>query len=131
MDITKLKANAEKRKEAANVCRSVAKTLEQYGEKLCTIWRYQYFLIQSMESEMKQPWCYHYIHSYSYSWYNIAAEFKINQSPDSGVTWLELTMPDRFPRIRQRKTLCQHNLTEYNNNTSNMYFYLIVLCRWV
>lgn len=26
MDITKLKANAEKRKEAANVCRSVAKT---------------------------------------------------------------------------------------------------------
>ena len=84
-----------------------------------------------MESEMKQPWFYHYIHSYSYSWYNIAAEFKINQSPDSGVTWLELTMPDRFPRIRQRKTLCQHNLTEYNNNTSNMYFYLIVLCRWV
>ena len=55
MDITQLKANAEKRKEAANVCRSVAKTLEQYGEKLCTIWRYQYFLIQSMESEMKQP----------------------------------------------------------------------------
>ena len=33
MDITKLKANAEKRKEAANVCRSVAKTLEQYANE--------------------------------------------------------------------------------------------------
>ena len=59
----------------------------------------------------------------------VAAECEIKLSPDSGVTWLELTIPDRFPRIRQRKTLCQHNLTEYNNNTSNMYFYLIVLCR--
>ena len=33
MDITKPKANAEKRKEAANVCRSVAKTLEQYANE--------------------------------------------------------------------------------------------------
>ena len=89
------------------------------------------FLNSSMESEMKQPWFYHYIYSYSYIWYNIAAECKIKLSPDSGVTWLELTIPDRFPHTRLRKTLCQHNLTEYNNNTSNMYFYLIVLCRWV
>ena len=33
MDITKLKANAEKHKEAANVCRSVTKTLEQYANE--------------------------------------------------------------------------------------------------
>ena len=33
MDITKLKTNAEKRKEAANVCRSVTKTLEQYANE--------------------------------------------------------------------------------------------------
>ena len=44
-----------------------------------------------MESEMKQPLFYHYIHTYSYR-YNIAAECKIKLSPDSGVTWLELTM---------------------------------------
>ena len=33
MDITKLKANAKKRKEAVNVCRSVAKTLEKYANE--------------------------------------------------------------------------------------------------
>lgn len=33
MDITKLKANAEKPKEAANVCRRVEKTLEQYANE--------------------------------------------------------------------------------------------------
>ena len=39
-----------------------------------------------------------------------------------------------YARTNNRKNVTlgsysQHNLTEYNNNTSNMYFYLIVLCR--